>query len=129
MKYLVLITFIFGIILTYFLIRLILYHETGSKTFTNFLLWQKPDPFWRIMSSTQVFPKNQSPVTSIPISAFPPAQQLIHSRRRNVSLNLSHCPGIRADRNISSLKIQWRLPISLGITHLSQSNYFKTIPS
>ena len=129
MKYLVFITFIFGIILTYFLIRLALYHETGSKTFTNFLLWQKPDPFWRIISSTEVFPKNQSPVTSISISAFPPAQQSLHSRRRNVSLDLSHCPGIRTDRNISPLKIQWCLPISHGITHLSQSNYFKTIPS
>jgi hypothetical protein len=58
MKYLGFITFIFGIILTYFLIRLALYHGTESKKFTNFLLWQKLDPFWWIISATKVFPED-----------------------------------------------------------------------
>jgi len=58
MKYLGFITFIFGIILTSFLIRLALYHETESKKFTNFLLWQKLDPFWWIISATKVFPED-----------------------------------------------------------------------
>src|SRR4030042_5230486 len=115
MKYLFFTTFFYGIILTYFLIRLTLCHETQSKKFKNFLYRQRLNPFWRIISATKVLPKDQPPLPSISISPFPPTQQSLYHCRGVVSLDLSHCLGIRTDRNVPSLKTQRRLPIPHGV--------------
>jgi hypothetical protein len=129
MKYWFLFTFFFGIILTYFLIRLTSCHETKSKKFTNFVLRQRLNPFWRIISATKVLPKDQPPFPSISISPFPSTQQSLYHCRGVVSLDLSHCLGIRTDRNLPPLKTGRRFPIPHGTTHLSQSHHFKALPS
>ena len=127
MKYSFLTTFFFGIILTYFLIRLTLCHETQSKKSKNFVLRQRLNPFWRIISATKVLPKDQPPFPSISISPFPSTQQSLYHCRGIVSLDLSHCLGIRTDRNVPPLKTQRRLPVPHGTPHLSQSHHFKTL--
>jgi len=58
MKYLVYFTFFLGIILTYLLGRLALFHETQSAKRKNKLFWQKADSFWWIISAPKVFPKD-----------------------------------------------------------------------
>ena len=129
MKYLVYFTFFFGIILTYLLGRLALYHETQSEKRKNKLFWQKADSFWWIISATKVFPKDQSPITSISISTFPPTQQSLHSCRGDADVDLSYLSGIRTDRNITPLKTKWSLSISHRVTYLSQSYHPETFPS
>ena len=129
MKYLFLTDLFFAIILTYFLIRLTLFHETQSKKFTNFVFGQGLNPFWGIISATKVLPKNQPPLSFIPISSFPPTKQSLYHCRRVVGLGLSHCFGVGPDRNVSPFKTQRGLPIPHGATHLPQSHYFETLPS
>ena len=129
MKYLVYFMFFFGIILTYLLGRLALYHETRSEKRKNKLFWQKVDSFWWIISAPKVFSKDQSPITSISISTFPPTQQSLRSCRGDADVDLPYLSGVRADRNIAPLKTKWSLSISHRVTYLSESNYFKTFPS
>ena len=129
MKYLVYFTFLFGIILTYLLGRLALYHETQSEKRKNKLFWQKADSFWWIISAPEVFPKDQSPITSISISTFPPTQQSLRSCRGDADVDLSYLSGIRTDRNITPLKTKWSLSISHRVTYLSQSYHPETFPS
>src|SRR4030042_4666384 len=129
MKYWFLFTLFFGIILTYFLIRLTLCHETQSKKFANIVLGQRLNPFWWIISTTKILPKDQPSFSFIPISPFPPTQQSLYHRRGVVSLGLSYCLGIRTDRNVPPLKTQRCLPIPHRTTHLPQPHYFETIPS
>src|SRR4030067_1725528 len=88
MKYLVYFTLFFGIILTYLLGTLALYHETQSEERKNKLFWQKADSFWWIISATKVFPKDQSPITSMSISTFPPPQQSLRSCRGDADVDL-----------------------------------------
>ena len=129
MKYLVYFTFFFGIILTYLLGRLALFHETQSEKRKNKLFWQKADSFWWIISAPKVFPKDQSPIASISISTFPPTQQSLRSCRRDADVDLSNLSWIRTDRNITPLKTKWSLSISHRVTYLSQSYYLETFPS
>ena len=129
MKLLIIFTLHFGIILTYLLGRLALCHETQSKKFANFLLGETFDPFWRIISTAKVLPKDQSPVPSIPISTFPPTKQSLYNHRGDASLNLSHFSGIRTNRNVTALKAKWSLSIPHRVTHPSQSYHLKAFPS
>jgi len=129
MKYLVYFTFFFGIILTYLLGRLALLHETQSEKRKNKLFRQKADPFWRIISPPKIFPKDQSPITPISISTFPPTQQSLCSCRGDADVDLSYFSWIRADRNVTPPKTKWRLSISHRVTYLSQSYYLETFPS
>ena len=129
MKYFVYFTFFFGIILTYLLGRLRLYHETQSKKRKNKLLWQKADSFWWIISATKVFSKDQSPITSISISAFPLTQQSLRSCRGDADVDLPDLSGVRTDRNITPLKTKWSLSISHRVAYLSQSYHPETFPS
>ena len=129
MKYLVHFTFFFGIILTYLLGRLALLHETQSEKRKNKLFWQKADPFWWIISAPKVFPKDQSPITSISIFTLPPTQQSLRSCRRDADVDLSDLSWIRTDRNIPPPKTEWGLSISHRPTDLSQSNHLETVPS
>ncbi len=48
---------------------------------------------------------------------------------RVVGLGLSHCVGIRTDRNIPPLKTQRGLPIPHGTTHFPESHHFEALPS
>jgi len=129
MKYSFLTTFFFGIILTYFLIRLTLCHETESKKFKNIVHRERLNPFWRIISATKVLPKDQPPFPSISISPFPSTQQSLYHRRGVVSLDLSHCLGIRTNRNVPPPKTKRCLPVPHGTSHLSQSHHVKTLSS
>ena len=129
MKYLVYFTLLFGIILTYLLGRLRLYHETQSEKRKNNLFWQKADSFWWIIFDPEVFSKDQSPFTSFPIYAFPPAQQSLRGCRGDAGVDLSHFSGIRTNRNVTPLKTKWSLSISHWVTCLSQSYHLETFPS
>ena len=129
MKYLIILTFFFGIILTYLLGRLALYHETQSEKRKNNLFWQKADSFWWIIFDPEIFSKDQSPFASHPIYAFPPTQQSLHGCRGDAGIDLSHLSGIRTDRNVTPLKTKWSLSISHRVTHLSQSYHLETFPS
>jgi len=128
MKYFVYFILFFGIILTYLLGRLALYHETQSEKPKNKLFWQKADSFWRIIFDPEVFPKDQSPLTSFPIYAFPAAQQSLCGCRGDAGVDLSHLSGIRTDRNLTPLKTKWSLSISHrergSGTLLTKWNYF-----
>jgi len=119
----------FGIMLTYLLGRLALYHETQSEKRKNKLFWKKIDSFWWIISAPKVFPKDQSPIASISISTFLPTQQSLRSCRGDADVDLPYLSGVRADRNITPLKTKWSLPISHRVTYLSQSNHLETFPS
>jgi len=129
MKYFVHFTFFFGIILTYLLGRLALLHETQSEKRKNKLFWQEINSFWWIISAPKVFPKDQSPITSISIFTLPPTQQSLRSCRGDVDVDLPHLSGVRTDRDITPLKTKWGLSISHRVTYLSQSNYLETFPS
>ena len=61
-------------------------------------------------------------------SPFPSAQQSLYHCRGVISFNLSHCPGVRRDRNNPPIKTQRCFPVSYGVTHLSQSHYLETFP-
>ena len=129
MKYLVYFTSFFGIMLTYLLGRLTLYHETQSEKRKNKLFWQKADSFWWIIFDPEVFSKDQSPFTSFPIYTFPPTQQSLCGWRGDAGVDLSYLPGIRTDRNVTPLKTKWSLSISHRVTRLSQSYHLETFPS
>jgi hypothetical protein len=128
MKYLVYFTFFFGIILTYLLGRLALYHETQSEKSKNKLFWQKAHSFWRLIFDPEVFPKDQSPLASLPVHEFPPAQQSLRRFRRDAGVDLSHLVGIGTDRNVTPLETKWSLSISHRGAHLSQSYHLETFP-
>jgi hypothetical protein len=117
------------ITLTYPFVRLKLCHETGSKKLTNFIFGSKTYPFRWFVHASEVFSKDSPAPTLISIHPLPPAQQSIHSSRRDVGFDLSNCAWTRTHRNLSSIKTEWSLPIPYGSSHLSQSYDIAALPS
>ena len=114
--------YFWAIILTYFLIRLRLHHETFSKKLKNHLFWQTINPLWRSLSIAEILSENRSPIPPVPIYAFLTTQQPIFNLRGDAGSHLSHYTGIGANRNNPPLKIQSGcrfMPLRLKKTLLS----------
>jgi hypothetical protein len=93
-----------------------------------FVFWKYPYSFWRDLLTPILFQTIKAAQTVTSSSSIPSTKQPLHNCRRAPFPNLSHFPGGRTNRNVSSLKTKWGLPISHGITHLSQPDNLKTLP-
>ncbi len=116
------------ITLTYLKGRLILCHETWSEKFANFIFRSKADPFWRSIPASKVLPKSPCPTALVSVYPFSSAQQQIYDSRRDVGIDLSNFARVRTNRDFSSPKAEWSLPISYRTPYLSQSYDLAAIP-
>ncbi len=116
------------ITLTYLKGRLILCHETWPEKFANFIFRSKADPFWRSIPASKVLPKSPCPTTLVSVYPFSSAQQQIYDSRRDVGIDLSNFARVRTNRDFSSPKAEWSLPISYRTPYLSQSYDLAAIP-
>src|SRR4030043_177148 len=115
--------------LTYLKIRLRNNAKTCSSPRYYFIYWRYSHPFWRYLSATVLLQTIKITQAITSPSSVSSTQQSIHNRRGDVSTNLSNLFGARTNRDKPSLKTQRCFPIPHGLTHLSQSNHLKTLPS
>src|SRR4030042_1870022 len=100
--------------LTYFLIRLKSDAKTHSSSRYHFIFRKYAYPFWRHLLTSILFQTIDFAQAATSLSSISSTQQSIHRRRRDSGIDLSHLIRPGKDRNIPSLKTQWRLPISHG---------------
>jgi hypothetical protein len=115
--------------LTYFLIRLKSDAKTHSSPRYHFIFRRYTYPFWRHLLTSVLFETIEFAQAATLLSSISSTQQSIHRRRGDSGIDLSHLIRPGEDRNIPSLKTQWRLPIPHGTTHLPQPQHFKALPS